>query len=84
MTPPWPSPLDLSNDPELAALTALDHLLELSVSALLAVHPDLGADDQQQRLTVLTRSIIEEAYHLRDLLKAYRAALARHYRDISF
>jgi hypothetical protein len=33
-----PTPLKLSNDPELAALAALNLLLEISVSALLAEH----------------------------------------------
>jgi hypothetical protein len=85
VTPRRPSPLDLSNDPELAALSALDLVLEFSVSALLAEHPDLGADDQEpHRLTVLAGSIIEEAHHLRDLLKAYRAALARHHTNFPF
>ncbi len=83
MTARTPSPLELSNDPELAALAALDLLLEISVSSLLAEHPDLGADEQD-RLMTLAGSIIEEAHRLRDLLKAYRAALARHHRDISF
>jgi hypothetical protein len=78
-----PSPLELSNDPELAALAALDLLLEISVSALLAEHPDLGADEPDQ-LTTLAGSIIDEAHRLRDLVKAYRAALARHHRNIPF
>jgi hypothetical protein len=80
-----PSPLELSNDPELAALAALDRLLEISVSALLAEHPDLGADGPEpHRLTMIAGSIIEEAHRLRALLKAYRATLARHHRDIPF
>jgi hypothetical protein len=33
---------------------------------------------------VLAGSIIEAAHCLRGLLKGYRAALARHYRDIPF
>ncbi len=85
MTSRRPTPLDLSNDPELAVLAALDRLLELSVAALLAEHPDLGVDEPEpHRLTTRAGSIIEASYHLRDLLKGYRAALARHYRAISF
>lgn len=85
MTSPRPTPLDLSNDPELAVLAALDALLELSVSALHAEHPDLGVDESEpHQLTVLAGSIIESARRLRDLLRAYRAALARHHRDVPF
>ena len=85
MTSRRPTPLDLSNDPELAVLAALDLLLELSVTALHTTYPDLGADDPEpHRLTAHAGSIIEASYHLRDLLKGYRAALARHYRDIPF
>jgi hypothetical protein len=80
-----PTPLELSNDPELATLAVLDLLLEISASALLAVHPDLGTDEPEpHRLTTLVGSIVEETHRLRDLLKAYRAALARHHRDIPF
>jgi hypothetical protein len=80
-----PSPLDLSNDPELATLAALDLLLELSVSTLHAAYPDIGIDEPEtHRLTALAGSIIEAAHGLRGLLKSYRAALARHHRDIPF
>jgi hypothetical protein len=80
-----PSPLDLSNDPELAALAALDLLLELSASVLLVEYPDLGLEDQERhRLTALAGSIVEQAHRMRGLLKAYRAALARHHRNIPF
>ncbi|OFX24471.1 MAG: hypothetical protein A2V77_12355 [Anaeromyxobacter sp. RBG_16_69_14] len=66
-------------------LAALDLLLDLSVAALHAVHPDLGVDEPEpHRSTVLAGSIIEAAHRLRGLLKGYRAALARHYRDIPF
>lgn len=85
MTSRRPSPLDLSNDPELAALAALDLLLELSVSALHAAYPDIGIDEPEtHRLTALAGSIIEAAHGLQDLLKAYRTALARHHRNIPF
>jgi len=43
-----PTHRDLSSDPELAVLAALDLLLELSVAALHAVHPDLGVDDRSR------------------------------------
>jgi hypothetical protein len=81
-----PTHCDLSSDPELAVLAALDLLLELSVAALHAVHPDLGLDEPEpHRLTVHAGTIIEAAHRLRGLLKGYRAALARHYRgDIPF
>jgi len=80
-----PTPRDLSSDPELAVLAALDLLLELSVAALHAGHPDLGGDEPEpHRLTARAGTIIEAAHHLRGLLKGYRAALARHYRDIPF
>jgi hypothetical protein len=80
-----PTYLELSSDPELAVLAALDRLLELSVAALLAEHPDLGVDEPEpHRLTAHAGSIIEASDHLRDLLKGYRAALARRYRDIPF
>ena len=85
MTSRSPTPHELSSDPELAALAALDLLLEISVAALHAVHPDLGVDEPEpHRSTVLAGSIIEAAHRLRGLLKGYRAALARHYRDIPF
>ncbi len=86
MTRRRPTYLELSSDPELAVLAALDRLLELSVAALLAAHPDLGVDDEPEphRLTAHAGSIIEASDHLRDLLKGYRAALARRYRDIPF
>jgi hypothetical protein len=78
-----PTYLELSNDPELAVLAALDRLLELSVAALLAKHPDLGVEEPEpHRLTAHAGSIIEASSHLQALLKGYRAALARHYRDI--
>jgi hypothetical protein len=49
------------------------------------VHPDLGVDDPEpHRPTALAGSVIEAAHRLRGLLKGYRAALARHYRDIPF
>ena len=85
MTSRSPTPRELSCDPELAVLAALDRLLEISVAALHAVHPDPGVDDPEpHRPTALAGSIIEAAHRLRGLLKAYRAALARHYRNIPF
>lgn len=85
MTRRRPTYLELSNDPELAVLAALDRLLELSVAALLAKHPDLGVEEPEpHRLTAHAGSIIEASSHLQALLKGYRAALARHYRDIPF
>ncbi len=80
-----PTPLDLSNDPELAVLAALDVLLELSVAALHAGYPDLGVDEPEPHaLTARAGAIVDAAHRLRGLLKGYRAALARHYRDIPF
>ena len=87
MTLRRPTHRELSRDPELAVLAALDLLLVLSVAALHAVHPELGVDEPEpHRLTVRAGTIIEAAHRLRALLKAYRAALARHYRssDIPF
>jgi hypothetical protein len=79
-----PSPFELANDPERAALAALDLLLEISVSALLAEHPDLGAEPEPHHLTALAAAIIEAAHALHALLRRYRAALARHQRDVPF
>ena len=85
MTSRRPTHLELANDPELAVLAALDVLLELSVSALHAAHPDLGVDDPEpHQLTMLAGSIIESAHGLRDLLRAYRVALERHHRNVPF
>ena len=85
MTSRSPTPRELSCDPELAVLAALDLLLELSVAALHAGHPDVGLDEPEpHQLTACAGTIIEAAHRLRGLLKGYRAALARHYRDIAF
>ena len=87
MTSRRPTHHELSSDPELAVLAALDLLLELAVAALHARHPELGVDDPEpHRLTVSAGSIIEAAHRFRGLLKGYRAALAlaRRCRDIPF
>ena len=78
------TPQQIANDPELAMLAALDAVLELSVPSLFAQHQDIGHDDQPDRLTTLAVSIITSAEELRVLLRGYRVALARRYRDIPF
>lgn len=44
MTPPHnlPTPDELADAPELAIVAALDHLLELTLRALVSAHPQLG------------------------------------------
>ena len=78
------TPQQLSCDPELAALAALDLLIELAISSLYAQHQDIGQDVPENSLTTLACSIIDSAHSLRLLLRRYRTALARHYRDKPF
>lgn len=79
-----PTPDKLSRDPELAALAALDLLLELAISSLFARHPEIGLDVPYDTATTLARLVIESARDLRRLVRRYRAALARDDLNIPF
>ena len=82
--PRRPTPHQLACDPELATLAALQLTAELARSALLARHQNIGHEIPEDALTIAACEIIDSADNLRILLHRYRAALALHYRNISF
>ena len=82
--PRRPTPDELSCHPELAALAALDLMLDLAVAALLARHPEIGLDVPYDSPATLVCSVAEAADALRLLVRRYRAVLARHNRNIPF
>jgi hypothetical protein len=79
-----PTPQQLTCDPELASLAALDLTLYLAKASLLARHPDIGNEISDDDLTTLVWSIIDSAERLRVLLRRYCAALARDYQNKTF
>jgi hypothetical protein len=82
--PHRPTPQQLACDPELAALAALELMTDLARSALLARHQNIGNEVPEDALTIAACSVIDSADSLRVLLHRYRAALARHYRNMTF
>jgi hypothetical protein len=79
---PWPTPPDLAESPELAVLALLDATLDLAVSALLALYPELADPerpywiDGPSAARNRAQTIATRAHALRDAIAAYRRTLA--------
>ena len=77
-----PTPAELVQAPELAALHALHELTQVALHALVAVHPQLGGDEVQipgytpARSISLARHIVYDVRRLANHLREYRAAIA--------
>ncbi len=67
----------LASNPELAVLTVLDEALKQAIGALLTRHPDIGLAGGEFLPTSSAGAIINRAWDLRNLIRSYRAALAR-------
>ena len=78
---PWPTPPDLAESPELAVLALLDAALELAVSALLALYPEIADPERPYWIDAPSAArdraatITSRAYSLRDALARYRQIL---------
>jgi hypothetical protein len=78
-----PTPDELADAPELAIVTALDDLLELTLRTLVSVHPQLGDDEcphwarWTSPVSEAAERILAAARSLAAALQAYRHALAR-------
>lgn len=74
-----PTPRDLAAAPELAVLAALQHLLELSTFALLAMHPELESEPSYlgplDAPAVLADQVIRLATRLEEATARYHAAV---------
>lgn len=74
-----PTPRDLVAAPELAVLAALQHILELSTFALLAMHPDLESEPSYLRPpnshAVLADQVIRLATRLENATARYYDAV---------
>ena len=88
---PYKLAIRLESDPELAMIATLDTALKQATCALLAQHQHVllaGYQDidsaPQTPLTRAADSVISSCWALRAELRRYRAALARHYRDLPF
>lgn len=82
-----PPPPDITNDPELAILAALDAVLQVTACALFAQYPDLYDEvpgHDPHRLGALSASIIDSADGLRRFISDYRVAIERRYSDRTF
>lgn len=77
--PPPPTVPELVQAPELAAVTILEHTLDVVREALLAEHPTLVDDfhrpREQGRILASANRICLRAAALRDMLGRYRCAL---------
>jgi hypothetical protein len=77
-----PTPTELVQAPELAALYALDELTQVALHALVAVHPELRNDEMQipgytpARSTSVARHIAHSVRKLEKQLRDYRTAIA--------
>ena len=78
--PPPPTVTDLVLAPELAAVTLLEHALDVATHALLAEHPTLIDDFARARddapILALAHRICLRAGALEDMLRRYRRAVA--------
>ena len=78
-----PTPGELTDNPELALLHALDHLLDLVPRVLVVAHPELA--DPEAPFWVRETSetlreaddILPTAHRLQQHIRAYRAAITR-------
>ncbi len=75
--------VDVADAPELTSLAALNALLELSITAMVAAHPELawGAPPEFQHAPPslwLAEVIIDAAAHLRVYLDRYEVAVRQH------
>lgn len=74
----WPTPFDLIENPELAALTLLDTALQISVRVLVAAYPQLIDQDipywrvDHSEAFITARSIVSRAHSLSDQISLYR------------
>lgn len=76
-----PTPPEIDRAPEVALLAALDHVLDVTMAAVVAAHPNLADDEpfyrQLHRPEVKAAdAILTRAARLRDALDRYRRALA--------
>jgi len=85
MNPPRrpPTPDELADTPELAIVTALDDLLELTLRTLVSVHPQLGDDEcpywarRTSPASEAADRILVAARPLAVALQAYERAVVR-------
>lgn len=74
-------PKDLARDPELAAIEILDAVLDTTIRALIAAHPEITDSERPYWLTPpppschAACSIVGRAARLRDRLADYRSAV---------
>jgi hypothetical protein len=80
MKPTWVTPEQLAEDPQLAVLSALDHLLQQCIYALMAAHPELAAGTGADTYGA-TASEVWLADALCDHFTALQHAIAR-YREL--
>lgn len=78
---PWPTPPDLAQSPELAVLALLDAALDLTVSALLALYPELTDPERPYWIDAppaardRAQTIATRTHSLRDAIARYRRIL---------
>jgi len=78
---PIPTPDDLVDAPELAILAALDHTLELAVSALACAHPELLDPERPYwlgsptRAATIAQTLVRRTRELQRALRTYRGAV---------
>lgn len=76
-----PNPDNITDNPELAVLLALDTALEMTVAALAAMHPEIycddapGMDTPDPSLAWIAHAIVGEAHALLSSLDNYRQAV---------
>jgi hypothetical protein len=86
---PWPTPPDLAENPELAVLALLDAALDLTVSALLALYPELADPERPYWIDAPSAArdraatIASRAHSLREALARYRRILPPATDDLS-
>ncbi len=79
-----PTPPEIEQAPEIALLSVLQRTLDVTVYALLAIHPYLTADEPCYRHLDLPEinaadAVLAHAHRLRDALDRYRRAIAELY-----
>lgn len=78
---PLPTPDEIAHAPELVALHALEEILELTLRALVAAHPELTDAEapfwarEASRATRKAEHVVAIAHRLQQHLRAYRTAI---------
>jgi hypothetical protein len=78
---PWPTAPELAEHPELAVLALLDAALDLTVSALLALYPELADPERPYWIDApcaardRAATLASRAHSLREALAGYRRIL---------